>query len=67
MATAGAICGLAAVSLIQYSFSTPRAPIIIPYWLSLGGCLLVLCICLVSSLLPYLRIRKVDPQTVLQS
>ena len=67
MATAGAICGLALVSLIQYAFSTPRAPIIIPYWLSLGGCLLVLCICLVSSLLPYLRIRKVDPQTVLQS
>ncbi|MBN2292703.1 MAG: FtsX-like permease family protein [Pirellulales bacterium] len=67
MATAGAICGLAAVSLVQYAFSTPRAPIIIPYWLSLGGCLLVLCICLVSSLLPYLRIRKVDPHTVLQS
>ena len=67
MAAVGAICGLAAVSLIQYSFSTPRAPIIIPYWLSLGGCLLVLCICLISSLLPYLRIRKVDPLTVLQS
>ena len=67
MAIAGAICGLALVSMLQYAFSTPRAPIIIPYWLSLGGCLLVLCICLVSSLLPYLRIRKVDPQTVLQS
>ncbi|MEA1950842.1 MAG: ABC transporter permease [Planctomycetota bacterium] len=67
MAVAGAICGLAMVSLVQYAFSTPRAPIIIPYWLSLGGCLLVLCICLLSSLLPYLRIRKVDPQTVLQS
>ena len=33
----------------------------------LGGCLLVLVICLTASLLPYLRTRKLDPMMVLQS
>lgn len=66
MATVGSILGLAIVCLVQTRFSTPRAPILIPYWLSVGSCLLVTAICLVSSLLPYLRIRKIDPLMVLQ-
>ncbi len=67
MATAGAALGLTCVSAIQRFCGTPRTPIIIPWWLSLGGCLLVLVICLTASLLPYLRIRKLDPMMVLQS
>jgi putative ABC transport system permease protein len=67
MAAAGAVVGLAVVALVQQLFSTPRAPILVPWWLSLGSCLLVVVICLISSLLPYLRIRKLDPQMVLQS
>ena len=67
MAVLGSVIGLALVAVIQRLFSTPRAPIVVPWWLSLGACLLVLLICLISSLLPYLRIRKVDPQMVLQS
>lgn len=67
MATVGAVLGLASVAGIQYAFSEPRAPIVIPWWLSLGSCVLVSVICLVSSLLPYLRIRKIDPMMVLQS
>ena len=66
MATVGSMLGLAAVFGVQYFFSTPRAPILVPWWLSLGSCLLVLIICLGASLLPYLRIRKVDPMMVLQ-
>ena len=67
MAMVGSLIGIALVGGIQHFYSTPRAPIVIPYWLSLGSCVLVLAICLISSLLPYQRIRKVDPLMVLQS
>ncbi len=66
MAIVGSVIGTWTVGLIQLYFSTPRAPILIPLWLSLGSCGLVLCICLISVALPYLRIRKVDPLLVLQ-
>lgn len=67
MATVGSLIGLVTVLGIQHFYSTPRAPIVVPWWLSLSSCVLVLAICLVSSLLPYQRIRKVDPMMVLQS
>lgn len=67
MALVGSLIGLQLVSLIQAAFSTPKAPIVIPLWLSLSSCALVLLICLVSSLIPYLRVRQVDPLIVLQS
>ena len=67
MAALGSLFGLALVAGIQHFCTSPRAPIVIPLWVSLGSCILVLAICLISSLLPYLRIRSVDPQTVLQS
>jgi len=67
MAVTGSLAGLLAVLAIQYAYHTPRAPIMIPWWLSLGSCVLVLVICLVSSLLPWQRLRRVDPHTILQS
>jgi ABC-type antimicrobial peptide transport system permease subunit len=67
MAVIGTIIGLAIASGIQVLFSTPRAPIVIPWWLSSGSGALVMLICLVSSLLPYQRIRHVDPMMVLQT
>ncbi len=67
MAVAGSVIGLACVAGVQRLFSTPRAEIVIPWQLSLGSCLLVFIICLVSSLLPYLRIRRIDPAMVLQA
>lgn len=67
MAIVGSVVGLAVTWAIQWAYSTPRAPVVIPWWLSLGSFLLVLGICLVSSLLPYLRVRNVDPMIVLQS
>jgi len=67
MAIAGSIIGLGLVFGIQHCVSSPQAPIVIPRYLSLGSCALVSVICLISSLLPYLRIRKVDPMMVLQS
>lgn len=67
MALVGSLIGLALVSVIQRLYHTPRAPIIVPWWISLGSCALVLVICLVAAMLPYVRIRKVDPMMVLQS
>lgn len=66
MALAGALLGLELVFLVQRTSSTPHAPIVIPWWLSLGSFVLVLVICLVSSVLPYLRIRRLDPAIVLR-
>lgn len=67
MAMAGSLIGLGVVGTIQQLFNTPIAPIVIPWWLSMGSCLLVLAICLGASTLPYWRIRKLDPLIVLQS
>jgi putative ABC transport system permease protein len=67
MAIVGSLIGLVTVCLIQRFFNTPKTSIIIPWWVSLGSCLLVLIICLVAAVLPYVRIRKVDPMMVLQS
>ncbi|RIK75042.1 MAG: ABC transporter permease [Planctomycetota bacterium] len=66
LAAGGGAAGLALVAAIQAGFSTPRAPIAVPWYMSLGSCLLVSAICLLSSALPYLRIRQVDPAMVLQ-
>ncbi len=67
MTVVGSAIGLGLVAFIQDACSSPKAPIVIPAWLSLGSCCLVLAICLIASLLPYMRVRKVDPLTVLQS
>jgi putative ABC transport system permease protein len=66
LAGGGSLIGLVAVAAIRHWFHSYRAPIVIPLWLSLGSCLLLLAIALVSSLLPYLRVRRLDPVMVLQ-
>jgi putative ABC transport system permease protein len=67
MALVGSLIGLMFVSGIQWMYHTPKTPIVVPYWVSMGSCVLVTVICLVAAMLPYFRIRKVDPMMVLQS
>jgi putative ABC transport system permease protein len=67
LAIVGSAIGLVSVLAVQYSLSTPRAPITIPWFVSLGSCVIVTAVCLVSALLPYLRIRTIDPAMVLLS
>lgn len=67
MAVAGSVAGLAIVAGIQRVCSGPKAPIVVPWWLSSGSCLLVTAICLLAAILPYVRIRRLDPLMVLQS
>jgi putative ABC transport system permease protein len=66
IAAVGSAAGLAIVLAIRQCWWSPLAPIDIPP--ALAGCsvVFVFAICLVASLLPYLRIRSVDPATVLQ-
>lgn len=67
MAVVGSLVGLGLVALVQRFYSSPHAPIVIPWWLSLSSFALVVVICLISAMLPYLRVRRIDPLIVLQS
>jgi putative ABC transport system permease protein len=66
LAAVGSAVGLVVVLAVQSSFSTPRAPIAVPWPMAVGSLALVTMICLASSLAPYLRIRSIDPAMVLQ-
>jgi putative ABC transport system permease protein len=66
LAAVGSVVGMAIVAVAQAAFSTPRAPIDIPWPMAIGSCALVGLICLASSLLPYLRVRRIDAAMVLQ-
>lgn len=66
MALAGAVMAFEAVLFIERAFSTPHAPIVVPLSLSLTSFAVVLAICVGASLVPYWRIRKLDPAIVLR-
>jgi putative ABC transport system permease protein len=58
--------GMMLVVAVQGAFTTPRAPIAIPWHMAAGSCVLIVVICLAASLLPYLRVHRIDPAMVLQ-
>lgn len=62
---AGAIGGLTVVAAIRRFWYSPLAPVDIPPSLMAMAVAVVLVICLASSLLPYFRIRRIDPAVVL--
>lgn len=66
LSAAGSVLGLLVVAVVQAVGSTPRAPITVPWWVSVTSCVLVAAICLAASLAPYLKLRRVDPALVLQ-
>ena len=59
---AGVIISLAISSL----FSTPRSTITIPIYLYFASAALVLVICWFSAIIPYWRVRQIDPHLALQ-
>jgi putative ABC transport system permease protein len=65
IAAAGAVVGLAIVAAIRTLWHNPLAPVVIPAWLMAAAVSAVFAICLIASLLPYWRIRRIDPATVL--
>lgn len=66
VAAIGTVVGVALVLVIQGLWASPLAPIEIPLELLIGGIGLVFGICLLATILPANRIRKIDPQVVLQ-
>jgi putative ABC transport system permease protein len=66
LALAGATVGMLLVAGVQALFTSPRAPISIPWEIAAGSCGLIAVICLFASLLPYLRVQRIDPAMVLQ-
>ncbi|WP_372725887.1 ABC transporter permease, partial [Novipirellula sp.] len=66
VAIVGIAIGLALAAGIRNLFSTPQASIEIPTGLYFASAALVFSICLAASALPYLRVRRVDPHSVLQ-
>jgi putative ABC transport system permease protein len=65
-AVVGTSIGLGIVYLVQALLSTPVAPLVLPIWLLALSMGMVLGICLLSAVLPFQRIRRIDPATVLQ-
>jgi putative ABC transport system permease protein len=66
IATVGSIVGVLIVVAIRRFWWSPLAPIEIPPSLVLLAVAFVFVICLAASLLPYVRIRQIDPAIVLQ-
>ncbi|RMF97960.1 MAG: FtsX-like permease family protein [Planctomycetota bacterium] len=66
LAWVGASIGLAITAAMQAFLDGPVSPIVIPWWLSMGSCALAVMTCLIASIVPCARIRRVDPLMVLQ-
>ena len=66
IAVVGIVIGTVLSFLGERFLSTPQAEITIPFKLYLISGLLVLAICWFASALPYLRVRRVSPHSVLQ-
>jgi putative ABC transport system permease protein len=62
----GIVLGLLVSAVIASVGSTPRAPIVLTSWVVLLSVLLVLGVCLVAAWLPYWRLRRIDPASVLR-
>jgi putative ABC transport system permease protein len=67
IASCGTIAGVTAVLLISHFWSSPLAPIEISPTLILSGIAWAYGICILASIIPLLRIQKIDPVIVLQS
>lgn len=65
IAAAGSTVGLLCVAAIRALWHDPLAPVEIPPWLMAAAVATVFAICLLASLLPFWRIRRIDPATVL--
>jgi putative ABC transport system permease protein len=65
IAIAGSLGGLAIVAAIRKFWNSPLAPVEIPATLMGLAVALVVVICLAASLLPFFRIRRIDPAAVL--
>lgn len=66
-AALGSVVGLSSAVFIGRILSTPRAPVVLTYSVAAGSVALVVVVCLIASWLPYWRIRRIDPASVLRN
>ncbi len=67
VASLGAIVGLASATLIGQGITTPRAPVVWNHWVAAASVALTGAVCLVASWLPFWRVCRLDPASVLRS
>jgi putative ABC transport system permease protein len=65
-ASLGSGLGLIGALLVGHYISTPRAPVHFAWWVMAGSVILITFVCLVAAWLPYWRIHRIDPATVLR-
>lgn len=63
----GSMLGISCSVLIARIMSTPRAPVMLTYPIAAGSVALIVLVCLIASWLPYWRIRRIDPASVLRN
>jgi putative ABC transport system permease protein len=62
----GSVVGLLATVVISGILTSPRAPVVLTFWIAVLSILLVVGVCLLAAWLPYWRIRAIDPASVLR-
>jgi putative ABC transport system permease protein len=62
----GSLVGLLISVLIAQTMSTARAPIVLTVPISLASVVLILIVCVIAAYIPYWRIRRIDPASVLR-
>jgi putative ABC transport system permease protein len=63
----GSLVGLAASAIIGRVISSARAPVEFTGWVAAGSVVLIVFVCLLAAWLPYWRIRRIDPASVLRN
>lgn len=63
----GSVLGLSSAWFISHVMSTPRATVMLTHQVAAGSVALVVLVCLIASWLPYWRICRIDPASVLRN